>query len=193
MRCPFCSFDSTRVVDSRLTEPGDAIRRRRECTDCGNRFTTYERAAELPITVVKRDGRTERFDRQKLLRGLVRAANKRPVSDEQLDALADSIAAEVRRGGAEVDASEIGELALRGLARLDPVTAILFASVYRRFADLSELEAEVRRLKDEPLPGADQLALEAPVPSESAASIGLSPSEGAGTSSYRRRGHVGQS
>jgi transcriptional repressor NrdR len=193
VRCPFCSFDSTRVVDSRLTEPGDAIRRRRECTDCGNRFTTYERAAELPVTVVKRDGRTERFDRQKLLRGLVRAANKRPVSDEQLDALADSIAAEVRRGGGEVDASEIGELALRGLAGLDPVTAILFASVYRQFADLSELEAEVRRLKDEPLPGADQLPLEAAVPSGSAGSMGPSPSGGVGTSSYRRRGHAGQS
>jgi transcriptional repressor NrdR len=160
VRCPFCGNESTRVVDSRNTEPGDAVRRRRECEHCGNRFTTYERAEEVPVTVVKRDGRRERFDRQKLLRGLVRAANKRPVTEEQLDELADAIAAALRGLGAEVEAERIGELALRGLARLDPVTAILFASVYRQFADLSELEAEVRRLREETVPGTDQLALE---------------------------------
>src|SRR5215208_2283727 len=160
MRCPYCSFESTRVTDSRLTDPGDSIRRRRECGSCGNRFTTYERAEELPIDVIKRDGSTQRFDRRKLLRGLVRAAGGRPVGGEQLEALADSIAAEVRRGGPVVEASRIGDLAERGLARLDPVTAIQFASVYRRLADLDELEDVVRRLRQEPLPGADQMPVE---------------------------------
>jgi transcriptional repressor NrdR len=198
--CPFCSFDSTRVVDSRLTDPGDAVRRRRECAGCGQRFTTYERAEGPSVAVRKRDGRRENFDRQKLLRGLVRAANKRPVSDEQLEALTDSIAAEALRGGPEVKAELIGELALRGLARIDPVTAILFASVYRGFADLGELEMEVRRLKDEPIAGADQLPLEgAPEtagPSGSQGSIGRSPlgprSREQVESTDRRRGHVRQ-
>ena len=160
MRCPYCSFDSTRVVDSRLTDPGDSVRRRRSCANCGNRFTTYERAEELPIDVLKRDGTTQRFDRRKLLRGLVRAAGGRPVGGEQLEALADSIAAEIRRGGPEVPAARIGDLAERGLARLDPVTAIQFASVYRRIADLDELAEVVRQLRDEPVPGVDQLPLE---------------------------------
>jgi len=160
VRCPFCSFDSTRVVDSRLTDPGDSIRRRRECAGCGSRFTTHERAEEVPIDVVKRDGTTQRFDRRKLLRGLVRAAGGRPVGGEQLEGLADSIAAEVRRGGATVTAEQIGDLAERGLARLDPVTAIQFASVYRRIADLGELEAVVRKLRDDPAPGVDQMPLE---------------------------------
>jgi transcriptional repressor NrdR len=160
VRCPYCSFESTRVTDSRLTDPGDSIRRRRECGGCGNRFTTYERAEELPIDVIKRDGSTQRFDRRKLLRGLVRAAGGRPVGGEQLEQLADAIAAEIRRGGPEVKAERIGDLAERGLARLDPVTAIQFASVYRRLSDLDELEAAVRRLREEPLPGADQLPFE---------------------------------
>src|SRR2546429_2234517 len=103
MLCPFCGFESTRVVDSRLTDPGDAVRRRRECGSCGGRFTTHERAEAVPVTVRKRDGRGERFDRQKLLRGLARAAGKRPVSEAQLEALADEIAAAVRRLGPEVE------------------------------------------------------------------------------------------
>jgi len=160
VRCPFCSFESTKVVDSRLTDPGDSIRRRRECAGCGNRFTTHERAEEVPVDVVKRDGTTQRFDRRKLQRGLVRAAGGRPVGGEQLEGLADSIAAEIRRGGPQVKAERIGDLAERGLARLDPVTAIQFASVYRRLSDLDELEEAVRRLRQEPLPGADQMPFE---------------------------------
>jgi transcriptional repressor NrdR len=176
MHCPTCPSTSTRVVDSRLTEPGDAVRRRRECEECGTRFTTYERADELPIVVVKRDERREAFDRQKLLRGLVRAANKRPISDEQLDELGHSIAAAIRRSGREVQAEQIGELCLRGLAELDPVTAIQFASVYRNFSDLSELEAEVRRIRSEPLVGEGQLAIdEHSDPSDSEGNIGRSP------------------
>jgi transcriptional repressor NrdR len=182
MHCPVCPSTSTRVVDSRLSDTGDAVRRRRECEECGTRFTTYERANELPIVVLKRDGRHEAFDRQKLLRGLVRAANKRPISDEQLDELAHSIAGTIRRSGREVQADQIGELCLRGLAELDPVTAILFASVYRQFADLSELEVEVRRIQSEPLAGEGQMAIdEGPVPSDPRSSMS-SPSR------TRRRG-----
>jgi transcriptional repressor NrdR len=193
MRCPFCSFESTRVVDSRLTEPGDAIRRRRECAACGNRFTTYERTEHAPVTVVKRDGRRERFDRQKLLAGLSRAAAKRPVSEEQLEGLAETIAAEVRQGGAEVPAEQIGDLAERGLARLDPVSAIQFASVYRNLADLDELEAVVRRYKDEALPSSDQLALEGgSVPSGQETTIGGPPQRGSKNSTDRRRSHARQ-
>ena len=199
MTCPYCAFESTRVVDSRITEPGNSVRRRRECARCGNRFTTYERIEEPRVAVLKRDGARERFDRQKLLRGLVRAANKRPVSDERLEALAESIATEVRAAGPEVSAEQIGELALRGLARVDPVTAIQFASVYRNFATLEELEAEIHRIKDEPVPDADQLALEAEaspsVPSGPKSSIGLSPAAPAGETpqaSEKRREHVGE-
>ena len=192
MRCPFCSFDSTRVVDSRLTDPGDSIRRRRECAGCGSRFTTHERVEEVPVDVVKRDGTTQRFDRRKLLRGLVRAAGGRPVGGEQLEALADSIAAEIRRSaGAEVRAERIGDLAERGLARLDPVTAIQFASVYRRLSDLDELEAVVRKLRDEPDPGSDQLPFEGIVPSDAPGSIASPAHTPAGPANVvTRRGHA---
>ena len=180
------------MVDSRLSEPGDAVRRRRECGGCGNRFTTYERA-ETNVTVLKRDGRRERFDNRKLLGGLERAANKRPVSSEQLEELSDSIAAAVRRGGPEVEASRIGDLAERGLAHLDPVAAIQFASVYRNLADLDELEAVVRRFKEEPLPSADQLPLGGePGPSGPRSNIGLSPLGKSTPVAHTRRGHARQ-
>jgi transcriptional repressor NrdR len=178
------------VVDTR--EAGDAIRRRRACDGCGNRFTTYERA-ETNVSVVKRDGRRERFDSQKLLGGLERAANKRPVSSEQLVELSESIAAAVRRSGPEVEASQIGDLAERGLAVLDPVSAIQFASVYRNLGDLDELEAVVRRYKEDPLPGADQLALDGdPGPSDPKSNIGRSPLGTSRRSTHTRRGHARQ-
>lgn len=182
------------MVDTR--EAGDAVRRRRECGGCGNRFTTYERA-ETNVTVLKRDGRRERFDSQKLLGGLERAANKRPVSPEQLVELSESIAAAVRRSGPEVEAGQIGDLAERGLAVLDPVSAIQFASVYRNLGDLDELEAVVRRYKEDPLPGADQLALEGDSDSDSGpsgpeSSIGLSPLGTPRRAAHTRRGHVRQ-
>jgi transcriptional repressor NrdR len=167
-------------VDSRLSEPGDAVRRRRECAECGERFTTYERVEAPPVEVVKRDGSRQDFDRQKLLRGLSRAAGGRPVSDEQLEGLADSIAASLRGRGPEVAAEEIGELSVRGLADLDPVSGILFASVYRKFADLAELEEEVRRLKLQ----------DGPVPSDPKGKIGRSPSGGQAKNADLRREHV---
>ena len=175
------------MIDSRAA--ADAVRRRRECSDCGERFTTYERAEEPRVLVIKRDGRRERFDRQKLLRGLTRAAGGRPVSEEQLEAVAGWIAAEARRDGPEIEAGRVGELAERGLARVDPVSAIQFASVYRNLADLDELEAVVRRFKEDPLPGADQLAIEGAVPSGSRSSMDRSPE----IRSPRRRAHVRQS
>jgi transcriptional repressor NrdR len=165
------------------------VRRRRQCDACGERFTTYERAEEPRVLVTKRDGRRERFDRQKLLRGLARAAGGRPVSDEQLEAVAAWISDEVRRGGGVTQAERIGDLAERGLARLDPVAAIQFASVYRNLADLDELEAVVRRFKEEPLPGANQLALD---PSDPQSNIGRSPIRGLATTRDSRRSHVRQ-
>ena len=191
MLCPFCSADSTQVIDTRPAP--DAVRRRRECGACGQRFTTYERVEEQRATVVKRDGTRERFDRQKLQRGLARAAGGRPVSEEQLEAVAAWIATEIRREGDEVQASRIGDLAERGLARVDPVSAIQFASVYRNLADLDELEAIVRRFKEDPLPAADQLALDGPpVPSDPKSSIGLSRQGEPPTTARSRRGHARQ-
>lgn len=196
MRCPLCAFDSTRVVDSRLTEPGDAIRRRRECAGCGGRFTTYERAEDVSLVVRKRDGRRERYDRQKLLGGLLRAATKRPVTVPQLEAVADAIESAARGQGGEADAEWIGELALRGLIRLDAVAAIRFASVYRNFEDLAQFAAEIRRLASESVPGPDQMALEAalagPVPSEPRRSIGASPSGARRPMTDRRKADVRQ-
>jgi len=184
--CPFCSSDSTQVIDTRPIP--DGIRRRRECGSCGERFTTYERMEEPRLDVVKRDGQRERFDRQKLIRGLARAAGGRPVSADQIDAVAAWIVDEARRGGPEVRAERIGDLAERGLARVDPVSAIQFASVYRNLADLDELAAVVRRFRDDPLPGEDQLAIDGSVPSEPRSNIGRSRK----ISPSKRRGHVPQ-
>jgi transcriptional repressor NrdR len=184
--CPFCSADSTQVIDTRPSAAG--VRRRRECGECGERFTTYERVEEARVDVIKRDGRRERFDRQKLLRGLARAAGGRPVSTDQLEAVATWIAEEARRGGSEAQAARIGDLAERGLARVDPVSAIQFASVYRNLADLDELEAVVTRFKEDPLPGEDQLAIDGSIPSGPRSNIGRSRK----ISSSKRRGHAPQ-
>src|SRR5947207_11149956 len=160
MRCPYCGSAENKVVDSR--DAGDAIRRRRECQACAERFTTYERVDALRMYVIKRDGRRERFDREKLVRGLERAAaaGKRPIEPERLDQVADQIADAVRRRGGEAEVEWVGELALGGLARLDRVAAVMFASVYRSIEDLSAFAAELRRLETEPMAGPDQLSIE---------------------------------
>jgi transcriptional repressor NrdR len=158
MQCPYCGSTQHRVVDSR--EAADAIRRRRQCEHCDQRFTTYERAESVRMHVVKRDGRREPFDRDKLLRGLQRAAAKRPIEPEKLDEVVASIESAVRREGGEVPAEWVGELALGGLARLDRVAAVMFASVYRSIEDLSAFEAELRKLESEPVAGPDQLSIE---------------------------------
>jgi transcriptional repressor NrdR len=150
MRCPFCDDGESQVVDSRLSESGDAVRRRRRCRSCDRRFTTYERYDQGPVYIRKRSGGREPFDRAKLLAGLERAAIKRPIERDQLEAVVDRIVAEVRSRGGEPSADEVGELALRGLRSLDPVAYVRFASVYRKFGDISEFEAELHRLEAEP-------------------------------------------
>src|SRR3954465_2652642 len=157
MQCPYCGSTQHRVVDSR--EAADAIRRRRQCENCDQRFTSYERAESVRMWVVKRSGHREPFARDKLLRGLQRAAAKRPIEPERLDEVVASIESAVRREGGEVPAEWVGELALGGLARLDRVAAVMFASVYRSIEDLSAFEAGLRRLESEPLAGPDQLAI----------------------------------
>lgn len=147
MRCIFCSSTKTQVVDSRLAESEMAVRRRRECPDCGERFTTYERYESSPVTVIKRDGSRQPFDRDKLFRGLQRAAIKRPIDTERLESLVEEIAAELRTNGSEVDAGQIGELALLKLRDLDSVAYVRFASVYRKFEDVEQFEKELERLE----------------------------------------------
>jgi transcriptional repressor NrdR len=196
MQCPYCGSTQHRVVDSR--EAADAIRRRRQCENCDQRFTTYERAESLRMHVVKRDGRREPFDRDKLLRGLQRAAAKRPIEPERLDEVVASIESAVRREGGEAPAEWVGELALGGLARLDRVAAVMFASVYRSIEDLSAFEAELRRLESEPVAGPDQLSIEV-LQSEdvpSAPESTLAPPSGGrpqgrhSTKTPQRRGHA---
>jgi len=183
-------------VDSR--EAADAIRRRRQCESCDERFTTYERADSVRMYVVKRDGRREPFDRDKLLRGLLRAAAKRPIEPLKLDEVVSSIEAAVRRRGGEAPAEWVGELALGGLARLDRVAAVMFASVYRSIEDLSAFEAELRRLESEPLAGPDQLSIEVlnadGVPSAQESTLatpsGGRPSGHPAPRNTQRRGHA---
>ena len=144
MKCPYCGFGQDRVVDSRESKEADSIRRRRECEKCGRRFTTYERIDEIPYMVVKKDGRRERFDRQKVLSGLLRACEKRPVSSGQLETIVD--AAEsflVEAPERERTTAEIGELIMEHLKGLDTVAYIRFASVHRDFKDVNEFKEEL--------------------------------------------------
>jgi len=157
MRCPYCASEESRVVDSRESEAGDAIRRRRECLVCERRYTTYERIEEVPLVVIKRSGAQELFARGKLLNGLLRACEKRGIPLERLERVADEIENELRRRpGTVVTTQEIGERALRHLRRLDRVAYIRFASVYRQFDDIDEFQRELARLEEAgagPLPG----------------------------------------
>ncbi len=147
MRCPFCKFSDSRVLDSRPTVEGDAIRRRRECGGCGKRFTTYEKADGLLLVVVKKDGRREAFDRQKLMRGLIIACRKRPVPIERLEAIVDSIERELRNlMELEVKSEHIGELVMDHLRNLDEVAYVRFASVYREFRDAESFMQEIKDL-----------------------------------------------
>ena len=151
MICPFCEHPEHRVVESRVADTKDAIRRRRECQSCGRRFTTYERCEEMPLVVVKTSGERQSFDRGKLLVGLQRACHKRQVSTASLEMAVRDIEAELRnRLRQEVSSPQIGELALRRLKEIDPVAYVRFASVYRKFADVDEFEDELARLEREP-------------------------------------------
>lgn len=151
MQCPFCESSEHRVVESRVADAKDAIRRRRECQGCGRRFTTYERCEEMPLIVVKSSGERQAFDRAKLLRGLQRACHKRQVPTATLELAVRDIEADLRnRLRQEASSAHIGELALRRLKEIDPVAYVRFASVYRAFADVEEFEDELARLEREP-------------------------------------------
>ena len=147
MKCPFCGHLPDKVVDSREAREGDAVRRRRECLKCHKRFTTYERIDEIPYMVVKKDGRREKFDRQKAMAGLLRACEKRPVSMNQLESLVDEAEALVMEATErEVPSKEIGQIVMRRLRELDKVAYVRFASVYLDFKDVKEFMDELKEL-----------------------------------------------
>ena len=148
MRCPFCLHLDSKVLDSRQTEEGASIRRRRECTACHKRFTTYERLDEVPFMVVKKDGRREPFTRTKILNGILRACEKRPISLKTIDALVDEIERDVRSGlEREVPSEVIGELVMDKLRALDEVAYVRFASVYRQFTDIDRFIEELEQMR----------------------------------------------
>lgn len=149
MRCPYCGHGEDHVVDSREVREGSEIRRRRECEACGRRFTTYERLEELPALVVKRDGRREPFDREKLLAGLLKACEKRPVPRAELVRIVEAVESELaRREEREMSAESIGALVIERLRELDQVAYVRFASVYRRFEDVEQFVHELNALRD---------------------------------------------
>jgi transcriptional repressor NrdR len=147
MKCPYCGFAQDRVVDSRESKEADSIRRRRECESCQKRFTTYERIDEIPYMVVKKDGRREKFDRQKVLAGLIQSCQKRSVSAAQLESIVDQVEAfVVDSPERERSTSSVGELIMSRLKDIDTVAYIRFASVYRDFKDVREFKAELEEL-----------------------------------------------
>jgi transcriptional repressor NrdR len=147
MKCPFCGFAQDRVVDSRESKEADSIRRRRECEKCERRFTTYERIDEIPYMVVKKDGRREKFERHKILSGLLRACEKRPVPSAKLEEIVDATESYLMDAPErERTTSEIGELIMENLKTLDTVAYIRFASVYRDFKDVREFKEELEQL-----------------------------------------------
>ncbi len=144
MKCPFCTHDDTRVVDSRLGKEGNNIRRRRECIECERRFTTYERVEESLPLVIKKDGRREVFDRQKIISGIQRACEKRPVSIATIEKVVDLMEVKLQESGEkEIAASRIGEAIMEALQSLDEVAYVRFASVYRQFRDINEFMSEL--------------------------------------------------
>jgi len=147
VRCPACGHDEDRVVDSRATKDNSAVRRRRECLKCGYRFTTYEYIEHTPVMVVKKDGRRERYSREKILNGLLRACEKRPVSRESLEKLIDEVEKSIgSKAMDEIPTSEIGNEVMKRLASIDQVAYVRFASVYREFKDVSQFLDELRGL-----------------------------------------------
>ncbi|OYT56181.1 MAG: transcriptional regulator NrdR [Candidatus Aenigmarchaeota archaeon ex4484_14] len=146
MQCPYCSSNDTKVIDSRETD--GSTRRRRECLKCGNRFTTYERVEDIQFMVIKKDGRREQFNREKIKTGITKACEKRPISMEKIEQVVDKIEADLRRmGKTEIKSRVIGKMVVRELKHLDKVAYIRFASVYQEFDDLESFENELRKLK----------------------------------------------
>ena len=145
MKCPFCSYADCRVIDSRSVDNGTSIRRRRECPECGRRFTTYEKYEETPLLVIKKDGRRELFDSQKLTNGLLKAFEKRPFSYEQIQSIASGIERDLRAlGESEVKSTLIGETVMKALEKIDQIAYVRFASVYRQFADVNSFMQEIQ-------------------------------------------------
>jgi transcriptional repressor NrdR len=147
MKCPYCGHLQDKVVDSRESREGEVIRRRRECLECGRRFTSYERVDEIPYMVVKKDGRRERFERQKLIAGLLKACEKRPVRVNALEAVADRVEGALQeKPDKEISTTEIGQHVMQELRQLDKVAYVRFASVYRHFRDIGEFMTELEDL-----------------------------------------------
>ena len=147
MKCPFCGFEESKVIDSRPTDEGQRIRRRRECLECAKRFTTYEVIESLPIIVIKKDKSRETFNRNKLMTGLLRACEKRPVSIDMLDNLIDEIEVIIQNSlDREVSSEKIGELVMEKLKKVDEVAYVRFASVYRQFKDINTFMSELSKL-----------------------------------------------
>ena len=147
MRCPYCFHEETKVNDKRETKELDVTRRRRECLKCKKRFTTYERVESLDLVVIKKDGRREAFDREKLRKGVIKACEKRPVSYEQIEALINKLEAELRKSKSkEIQSNVIGEKLMTMLKKLDKIAYIRFASVYRSFADVTDFQKELKEL-----------------------------------------------
>lgn len=147
MRCPYCNHQNTKVLDSRPINEGKSIRRRRECESCGRRFNTYEEVEETPILVIKKDGSREEFSREKILRGLIRACEKRPVALEKLENIVAEIERELRNNlKSEVDSRDIGEMVMERLYEVDEISYVRFASVYRQFKDINVFIKELSDL-----------------------------------------------
>ncbi len=147
MKCPFCAFLESKVIDSRPTDEGERIRRRRECLSCGRRFTTYEIVESLPIIVIKKDKTRQAFSREKILNGMVRACEKRPVSLDTLERAIDDIEVEIQNSlDREVSSEKIGELVMKKLSEIDEVAYVRFASVYRQFRDINTFMDELNKL-----------------------------------------------
>lgn len=150
MKCPYCAYQESKVVDSRHSEDGNSIRRRRECLSCQKRFTTYETVESLPIVVVKKDNSRQSFDRNKILNGMVRACEKRPVSMADLEAAVDEIEQTIQNSlEREISTKEIGELVMERLKPLDEVAYVRFASVYRQFKDINSFMNELNKILEE--------------------------------------------
>lgn len=149
MRCPFCKKDQIKVLDTREVKNGWETRRRRECLHCGARFTTYERIEERPLLVVKKNGEREPYDREKIVKGLLKACEKRPVSAQEIETAADAVETRLfESGNREVSSLTIGELVMAELRRIDKVSYVRFASVYKDFRDIAEFEKELKSLKN---------------------------------------------
>ncbi|NLW89768.1 MAG: transcriptional repressor NrdR [Clostridiaceae bacterium] len=147
MKCPFCGHDEDRVIDSRPAEDGAAIRRRRECIQCGSRFTTYEKIESLPLLVIKKDGNREPFDTDKILNGLLKACEKRPVSNDQLMEILSYVEGHIQgSANREISSGEIGELVMAKLKEIDEVAYVRFASVYRQFKDVHSFMEELNEM-----------------------------------------------